>query len=66
MNSVGRVLATIAGGTPDRVPVVPWMIHHAIKRAGYRLGECARDPQKLVNAHITDKAVGWATKPASA
>ena len=52
MGCVERVLTTIAGGTPDRVPVVPLMIHHAIKLAGYRLGECARDPQKLVNAHI--------------
>ena len=52
MNSLERVLTAIAGGTPDRVPVVPLLIHHAIKLAGYRLGKCARDPQKLVNAHI--------------
>jgi len=52
MNSVERVLTTIVGGTPDRIPVVPLAIHHAIKLAGYRLGECARDPQKLADAHI--------------
>jgi uroporphyrinogen-III decarboxylase len=42
MNAVERVLKTIAGQPVDRVPVVPLMIHHAVKQAGYRLGECAQ------------------------
>ena len=52
MKSVERVMKTIAGHPADRVPVVPLMIHHAIKLAGYRLGQCAQDPRLLVDAHI--------------
>ena len=51
-NSVERVLTTIAGQTPDRVPVIPLMIHHAVKLAGYSLGQCAQDPRLLIDAHI--------------
>ena len=52
MNAVERVRRTIAGETPDRVPVIPLMIHHAVKLAGLRIGDCARDPRLLVAAHV--------------
>jgi uroporphyrinogen decarboxylase len=52
LNSVERVRRTIAGEMPDRVPVIPLMIHHAVKLAGLRMDECAQDPRLLVKAHI--------------
>ena len=52
MNSVERVGRTIAGKPVDRVPVIPLMIHHAIKLAGLRIDQCAQDPRLLVAAHV--------------
>jgi MtaA/CmuA family methyltransferase len=52
MNPVERVRLTIAGQMPDRVPVIPLMIHHAIKLTGLRIDECAQDPRLLVKAHV--------------
>jgi MtaA/CmuA family methyltransferase len=52
MNAVERVRRTIAGETPDRVPVVALIIHHAIRRAGVRYDEYARNPQLLVDTQL--------------
>ena len=55
-----RVACAIARQGPDRVPVVALMIHHAIRLAGLRYDQCARDPALLVQAHLAAwKAYGY-------
>jgi uroporphyrinogen decarboxylase len=52
LSGVERVRRTIAGEIPDRVPVVALMIHHAIRLAGARYDEYARDPRLLVDTQL--------------
>lgn len=53
LNSVERVRRAIAGQTPDRVPFIPLIIHHAIKLADVRYDHYARDPKLLVDTQIS-------------
>ncbi len=52
MNSVQRVQRTIAGEIPDRVPVVPLIIHHAMKIAGVHYDRYAQDPALVARTQI--------------
>ena len=52
MNSVERVRRTIAGETPDRVPVIPLIIHHTMKIAGVRYDRYAQDPALVAQTQI--------------
>jgi uroporphyrinogen decarboxylase len=52
LNAVERVRRAVAGEIPDRVPVIPLMIHHTMKLAGVRYDRYARDPGLLVDTQI--------------
>lgn len=52
MNPVERVRRAIAGETPDRVPVIPLIIHHTMKLSGVRYDRYAQDPQLLVDTQV--------------
>ncbi len=52
MNSIERVQRTIGGETPDRVPVIPLIIHHAMKIAGVRYDQYARDPALVASTQV--------------
>lgn len=52
MNAVERVGRTIAGETPDRVPFVALIIHHAIKLNNVSYDTYARDPHVLAESQI--------------
>jgi uroporphyrinogen decarboxylase len=49
LNAVERVRRAIAGEMPDRVPVIPLMIHHTMKLAGVRYDRYAQDPGLMVS-----------------
>ena len=52
LNSVERVRRAISGEIPDRVPVIPLIIHHAMRIANVRYDEYARDPNLLVKTQV--------------
>jgi uroporphyrinogen decarboxylase len=52
LNSVERVRRAIAGETPDRVPVIPLVIHLTMKLAGVRYDRYAQDPQLLMETQV--------------
>jgi uroporphyrinogen decarboxylase len=52
LNAVERVRRTIAGETPDRVPMIPLIIHHTMKLAGVRYDRYAQDPHLLVDTQV--------------
>jgi len=52
LNSVERVRRAIAGETPDRVPVIPLVIHLTMKLAGVRYDRYAQDPQLLMKTQV--------------
>ena len=52
MNPVERVRRAIAGEMPDRVPVVPLIIHHTMRLAGVRYDQYAQDPRLLVDTQV--------------
>ena len=52
LNSVERVRRAIAGEIPDRVPVIPLIIHHTMKIAQVRYDQYAQDPDLLVRTQI--------------
>jgi len=52
MNAVQRVQHAINGETPDRVPVIPLIIHHAMKIAGVRYDRYAQDPKLLAETQV--------------
>jgi uroporphyrinogen decarboxylase len=52
LNSVERVRRAVAGETPDRVPVIPLVIHLTMKLAGVRYDHYAQDPSLLVKTQI--------------
>ncbi len=52
LNSVERVRRAIAGETPDRVPVIPLVIHLTMKLAGVRYDHYAQDPRLLRDTQI--------------
>ncbi len=52
LNSVERVRRAIAGETPDRVPVIPLIIHMTMKLSGVRYDRYAQDPRLLRDTQI--------------
>jgi uroporphyrinogen decarboxylase len=52
LNAAERVRRTIAGETPDRVPVVPLIISHTMKLAGTGNDRYAQDPHAALQAQI--------------
>ena len=52
LNSVERVRRAIAGETPDRVPVIPLIIHLTMKLSGVRYDRYAQDPRLLRDTQI--------------
>ncbi len=52
LNSVERVRRAIAGETPDRVPVIPLVIHLTMKLAGVRYDHYAQDPKLLMETQV--------------
>jgi len=48
MNSYERVMATIRGEQPDRVPVIPAARDWCIRQAGFKFGEVMDSPEKYV------------------
>jgi uroporphyrinogen decarboxylase len=48
MNSYERVMATIRGEEPDRVPVIPAAREWCIRQAGFKFGEVLECPEKYV------------------
>ncbi|MCP4196461.1 MAG: hypothetical protein GY762_04855 [Proteobacteria bacterium] len=52
LNSVERVRRAIAGETPDRVPVIPLVIHLTMKLAGVRYDRYAQDPKLLMETQV--------------
>jgi uroporphyrinogen decarboxylase len=57
LNSVERVRRTIAGETPDRVPVIPLIISHTMALAGIGNDRYAMDPGAALQAQI----LAWQT-----
>lgn len=52
LNAVERVRRAIAGETPDRVPVIPLIIHHTMRLANVRYDHYAQDPDLLVRTQL--------------
>jgi uroporphyrinogen decarboxylase len=52
LNSVERVRRAVAGETPDRVPVIPLVIHLTMKLAGVRYDRYAQDPKLLMETQV--------------
>ncbi len=52
LGAVERVRRTIEGAIPDRVPVIPLMIHHTMQLAGVRYDLYAQDPALLVETQV--------------
>jgi MtaA/CmuA family methyltransferase len=51
MTPLQRCLTVLAGGTPDRVPVVPQGFLFSIQHAGFSVGAVSRDARKMAEAH---------------
>ena len=52
MNGRERILATMDGGTPDRLPFMPITMMFAADHAGKRYGEYAKDHRVLVECQL--------------
>ena len=56
MTGLQRCQAVLAGGLADRVPAVPQTFMFAAATAGIRVGECAHDAAKMVEAQVVSQA----------
>lgn len=56
MTPLQRCMTVLAGGTPDRVPVVPQGFLFSVQHAGFRFGEVVRDARKMAEAHRSCQA----------
>lgn len=52
MNSIERIRATIAGGTPDHLPAQPMLMMFAAKNAGMKFIDYTRDGAKMAEAQL--------------
>lgn len=52
MNSLERVVATLAGGKPDRPPVLPVMLMQGAKLLGVPLGDYQKDGQLIAKGQL--------------
>lgn len=52
MTSLERVRTVLAGGIPDRLPVIPQGFMFSAAAAGYRIGQINRDPAKMARCHV--------------
>jgi MtaA/CmuA family methyltransferase len=53
LNSVERVRRAVAGEIPDRVPVIPLIIHHSMHIANVHYDHYAQDPDLLVSTQVS-------------
>jgi uroporphyrinogen-III decarboxylase len=52
INSVQRCLKAIRHESPDRVPVIPHIVHHTARPAGVPFCTYNRDPRVLVDCQV--------------
>lgn len=51
MTSLERVQTVLAGGVPDRLPVIPQSFLFAAKTIGCRIGQISRSPARMAESH---------------